>query len=142
MSEFARFMKQYKKQRENTVFPVTKSLIDENGNTVLWSIKPLSTKENDIIRDDCTIDLPIKGKPNTYRQKLDTSKYIARMMVASIVYPNLNDKELQDSYGVMCAEDLLKEIVDDPGEYAEFAQFIQTFNGFTSFEDKVETAKN
>ena len=39
------------------------------------------------------------------------------MMVASIVEPNLNDKTLQDSYGVMTPEDLLTEMIDNPGEY-------------------------
>ena len=53
------------------------------------------------------------------------------------------DKDLQDSYGVMTPEDLLKEMVDDPGEYNAFAAVVQNFNGFnTTLEDKVEEAKN
>jgi hypothetical protein len=89
------------------------------------------------------IEVPVKGKPNMYRLKLDTSKYIAKMMCACIVEPNLYNKELQDSYGVMTPEDLLKEMIDDPGEYQNFASFIQNFNGFnTTLEDKVEEAKN
>ena len=89
------------------------------------------------------VDIPVKGKPNMYRPKLDTSKYIAKMICACVVEPNLYDKELQDSYGVMTPEDLLKEMIDDPGEYQEFAAFIQEFNGFnTTLEDKVEEAKN
>jgi hypothetical protein len=89
------------------------------------------------------IDVPIKGKPNAYRPKLNTSLYLVKMMVASIVSPNLYDAELQDSYGVKTPEELLKEMIDDPGEYNDFASFIQEFNGFnTSMEDKVEEAKN
>ena len=89
------------------------------------------------------IDVPVKGKPNVYRPKLNTSKYIAKMMCACIVEPNLYDKELQDSYGVMTPEDLLKEMIDDPGEYQAFATFVQDFNGFnTNLEEKVEEAKN
>ena len=43
----------------------------------------------------------------------------------------------------MKPDDLLKEMVDNPGEYQDFATFIQEFNGFdTTFEDKVEEAKN
>lgn len=143
MSKFSRFMKQNKIAKENTTFPATKSLVDEDGKPLEWTIRPLSTKENDNIQDDCMIDVPVKGKPNVYRPKLNTSKYIAKMLCASVVEPNLYDKELQDSYGVMTPEDLLKEMVDDPGEYREFVSFVQQFNGFTNtFEDKVEEAKN
>lgn len=143
MSDFSRFMKKNKITRENTTFPATKSLVDEKGKPLEWVIKPLSTKENDNIRDACMIDVPVKGKPNMYRPKLDTSKYIAKMLCACIAEPNLYDKDLQDSYGVMTPEELLKEMIDDPGEYQDFAAFVQDYNGFnTTFEEKVEEAKN
>ena len=143
MSNFSRFMKKNKIVKENATFPATKSLVDEDGKALLWTIKPLTTKENDDIRDDCMIEVPVKGKPNVYRPKLNTSKYIAKMICACVVEPNLYDKDLQDSYGVMTPEELLKEMIDDPGEYQDFASFVQNFNGFnTTFEDKVEEAKN
>ena len=69
--------------------------------------------------------------------------YLAKMLCACIVEPNLYDKELQDSYDVMTPEDLLQAMVDDPGEYQDFATFVQNFNGFnTTLEDKVDEAKN
>ena len=143
MSNFNRFMKQNKIKKENATFPATKSLLDEKGNPLLWTIKPLTTRENDDIRDDCMMDVPVKGKPNVFRPKLNTSKYIAKMLCACVVEPNLYDKELQDSYGVMTPDELLKEMIDDPGEYNDFANFVQEFNGFNStLEDKVEEAKN
>ena len=143
MSQFTRFMKKNKIQKENTTYAVTKSLVDENGKPLLWTIKPLSTKDNEAIRDECMVEVPIKGKPNMYRPKLNTSKYLAKMLVACIAEPNLYDKELQDSYGVMTPEDLLQAMVDDPGEYQDFATFVQNFNGFTTtLEDKVDEAKN
>ena len=136
-------MKNNKIAKENTTFPATKSLVDENGEPLLWTIKPLTTSENEKIRDDCMIDVPVTGKPNLFRPKLNTSKYIAKMVCACVVEPNLYDKTLQDSYGVMTPEELLKEMIDDPGEYQAFASFIQDFNGFnTTLEDKVEEAKN
>ena len=143
MSKFSRFMKENKAVKENTTYAATKSLKDENGMPLLWTIKPLSTKDNDNIRDDCMMEVPVTGKPNMFRPKLNTSKYIAKMICACVVEPNLYDKDLQDSYGVMTPEDLLKEMVDDPGEYQAFASFVQDFNGFnTTLEDKVEEAKN
>ena len=143
MSDLSRFLKANKIKRENTTFAATKSLVDAKGNPLPWTIKPLTTKENDAIRDECMIEVPVKGKPNMFRPKLDTSKYIGKMICACVVEPNLYDKDLQDSYGVMSPDDLLKEMIDDPGEYQEFATFAQNFNGFnTTLEDKVEEAKN
>ena len=143
MSNFSRFMKSNKIMKENTTFAATKSLTDENGEPLKWTIKPLTTSENENIRESCMIDVPVTGKPNMFRPKLNTAKYIAKMAAASVVEPNLYDKELQDSYGVMTPEDLLREMIDDPGEYNDFVAFIQDFNGFnTTLADKVEEAKN
>lgn len=143
MSNFNRFMKKNKTVKENKFYPATKSLTDEKGEPLLWEIKALSTRENDSIRDDCMREVPVPGKPNVYRGKLDTSKYIAKMLCACIVNPDLHNKELQDSYGVMTPEELLKEMIDDAGEYQNFVAFVQDFNGFnTTFDDKVEEAKN
>lgn len=143
MSKFSRFMKQNKIKKENTTFAPTKSLLDENGEPIKFKIKPLTTKENDDIRDACTIDVPVIGKPNMFRPKLNTAKYLSKMLCSCIIEPDLFDKELQDSYGVMTPEDLIKEMIDDPGEYQDFVTFIQNFNGFNvSLEDKVDDAKN
>ena len=143
MSKFSRFMKQNKIKKENTTFAPTKSLLDENGEPIKFIIKPLTTKENEDIREACTVDIPVTGKPNIFRPKLNTSKYLAKMLCSCIIEPNLFDKELQDSYRVMTPEDLIKEMIDDPGEYQDFVMFIQNFNGFNvSLEDKVDNAKN
>ena len=143
MSKFSRFMKQNKIKKENTTFAPTKSLLDENGEPIKFIIKPLTTKENEDIREACTVDIPVTGKPNIFRPKLNTSKYLAKMLWSCIIEPNLFDKELQDSYGVMTPEDLIKVMIDDPGEYQDFVTFIQNFNGFNvSLEDKVDNAKN
>ena len=143
MANLHSFLKTNKKEKPTTTYPATKSLCDENGEPLLWTIKPLSTKQNDRLRDSCTVEVPVAGKTGMYRQKIDTSKYLAKMICACIVEPNLYDKELQDSYGVMTPEDLLAEMVDDPGEYNNLAAFIQEYNGFTeTIEEKVEQAKN
>lgn len=143
MSNFSMFMRSNKKQKENGRYAPTKSLLDEKGNPLEWEFKHITSKENDKIRDACTVEVPVTGKPNMYRPKLKTAQYIRDMITASVVYPDLYDAELQDSYGVKTPEDLLYAMIDDPGEYSELAAFVQRFQGFdTSFEDKVEEAKN
>lgn len=143
MGDLVRFLKQNKAKRENVFFAPTKSLTDEKGNPLKWEIRPLTTQENDDIRESCMYDEQVKGKPGQVRQKLDSSKYVAKLICASVVEPNLNSKELQDSYGVMKPEDLVREMVDLPGEYAKFSEFIQKLNGFDeTLDDLVEEAKN
>ncbi len=143
MSNFAKFMKANKIKKENVKYAVTKSLVDENGEALEWTFKPLTTKESNEIRESATYEVQVKGKPNMYRPKVNTSKYITGLICTSVVEPNLHDKELQDSYGVMCAEDLLVEMVDDVGEFSKLTEFIQEFNGITkSMDEKVEEAKN
>lgn len=143
MSNLSLFLKKNKKVKENVKFAATKSLCDDKGNALEWEIKPLTTKESDDIREECTIEIPVKGKPNIYRQKVNSSKFGAKMLVKSIVFPDLYNAELQDSYGVSTPEDLIREMIDDPGEYNKFLAYVQEFNGFdTSMGDKVEEAKN
>lgn len=143
MSKFAKFMKVNKAVKENGFYPATKSLCDEQGKPLVFEFKHISSKENEELREDCTIDIPVTGKPNMYRPKLKSSLYVQRMIAASVVVPDLYDAELQDSYGVKTPEDLLMAMVDDPGEYNELAAFVQKFQGFNvSFEDKVDEAKN
>lgn len=143
MSNLNRFLKENKVKKENVKFAATKSLVDEKGNPLEWEIKPLSSKETNKITDECTIQEQVPGKPNLFRNKLDSTKVLIKMMVASIVEPNLNDKDLQDSYGVMTPEDLIVEMIDNPGEFNEFGKFINEFNGFNEgINEKVEKAKN
>ena len=143
MSNLSLFLKKNKVQKENTFYAATKSLCDEKGNPLKWELKAITTKDNDEIRDDCTIEVPVKGKPNMFRPKVNSALYAAKMLAASVVFPDLNNAELQDSYGVSTPEDLVREMIDDPGEYNKFLAYVQEFNGFDSnMEDKVEEAKN
>lgn len=143
ISNFSQFMKANKKKRENGHYAATKSLCDETGKPLEWEFRHITSKEDEEIREDCMIEVPVKGKPNLFRPRLQTSRYLRRMIEASVVVPDLKDASLQDSYGVKKPEDLLMALVDDPGEYNELSAWVQNFQGFsTSFEEEVAEAKN
>lgn len=143
MANLSVFMKKNKKVRENTFYPATKSILDEKGNPVLWEIRPLTTREDEEIRDQCMKEVPIPGKRGQFRTKIDINGYLVKQMVAAIVFPNLLDAALQDSYGVKTPEDLLRELVDDPSEFADLGNFIREYSGFDKdMEEEVEEAKN
>ena len=85
MSKFSRFLKENKAVRENVKYVPTKSFTDENGNPIEWTIKPLTTKEAEAMRDKYTKDVPILGKPNQFKQQLDVAKYNASLIAKSVV---------------------------------------------------------
>lgn len=143
MSKFNNFMKANKAVKENRSYAPTKSLQDENGKPLEWEFRHITSKENEDIRDASTTEVQVPGKPNLFRPRLNPSKYMSKMIVASTVYPDLYDSELQDSYGVKTPEELVMALVDDPGEYNSLGEWIQGFQGFAqSLEDKVDEAKN
>ena len=117
--------------------------MDDKGNPLEWEFRHITSKENEQLRDACTTEVQVTGKPNQFRPKVNTAKYIASMIVASTVVPDLYDKDLQDSYGVKTPEDLVYAMVDEAGEYQEFTLWMQKFQGFTkSLDEKVDEAKN
>lgn len=143
MSNFSRFMKKNKVQKANEQFAPTSSLVEEDGSPLKWEFRPISSKQDNELRDSCTKDLPIPGKPGAYRQKLNTSEYLAKMIVEATVCPDLYNKELQDSYGVKTPENLLYALVDNPGEYQDLCVWMQKYQGFTeTLDEKVKDAKN
>jgi len=143
MSNLKAFFKQNKAAKGNVKYVATEALRDENDRPLEWEIKPLSTKDNETIREECTSIVPVEGKKANVMPKVDSKKMMLQQIVASVVYPDLLNAELQDSYGVKGSEDLLYEMIDNPGEYNNFVIFIQKLNGFdVSMDEKIETAKN
>lgn len=143
MGNLKAFLKSNKKEKKTTQYAATRSLCDEKGNPLLWTIRAITTKESEVIREECTTDIKVPGKPGMYRQKVDTHKLLAKIICAAVVEPDLNSKELQDSYGVMCAEDLIVEMLDNPDEFGELANFVQQYSGLDeTMSEKVAEAKN
>lgn len=143
MSNLKNFFKEDKKTKENVQYAATKDLVDGEENPLEWTLKHLTTSEMDSIRESCTTEIKIPGKRGQYRQTINNSELVAKLISSCVVFPNLNDAELQDSYGVRGAENLLREMVDNPGEYSKFGEFVQSMNGFDeTIEDDIETAKN
>lgn len=142
MSNLTAFLSQNAIKIENEKHVVSKRFLDENKEPMKWEIQSVTSQEDEILRKSCTKRLPIPGKKNQFTNETDFTKYVGLLAVKCTVYPNLNDAQLQDSYGVMGADELLKTMLL-PGEYADYLSLVQKINGFEqSFEEKVEEAKN
>ena len=83
----------------------------------------------------------LPNKKGQFAPQLNTEKYMAMLLASCVVYPDLADAELQDSYGVKNKSGLLTAMLL-PGEYQELAINVQELNGLKPIEDKVEEAKN
>ena len=82
------------------------------------------------------------GKKGQYIPEMDANIYMGKLAAACTTFPNLNDKELQDSYHVMSADALLKAMLI-PGEYANYLNKVQEVNGFDiTMDELVDEAKN
>ena len=126
------------KATETFEYVPTQKFKDEKGNAIPWKFKKLSIDEYEAIRDECTsINFADKGKT-----KFNNTLFNKKFVCNSIVEPNLNNAELQDSYGVKKAEDLVTLMFDNAGEYYSLLGYLLEVNGFKSFSEDAEEAKN
>lgn len=127
---------------ENIKYVASKRFLDENKKPMEWEIQSITSQEDEALRKECTKRVPIPGKRNQFTMETDFNLYLGKLASKCTVYPNLNDVELQNSYGVMGADTLLKTMLT-AGEYAEYLNKIQEINGFdVTFDDLVDEAKN
>lgn len=132
------FLNSGNKVNETFEYTPTQKFKDENGKAIPWVFKKLSIDEHDAIREECTtINFADKGKT-----KFNNALFNKKIVCNSVVEPNLNNAELQDSYGVKKAEDLITKLFDNAGEYYQLLAHLLEVNGFKNFKEDVEEAKN
>ena len=141
MSKFAAFMAGATNQVENQKVAVSPRFKDEDGNTIEFEIRALSAAENDEITRRCMVNVAVPGQRGVFNRELDQVKYVATLIAASVVYPALDDAELQDSYHVKTPEDLIRTMLYT-GEYNTLAQAVTTVSSGESLGELVTAAKN
>ena len=141
MSDFRMFMVGTGED-EIVDFVASKRMVDEKGEPVAWKLKAIDSELDEKLRKECTKKVAVNGKRGQYVPETDTDKYMAKLCAACVVYPNLNDAELQDFYGVKSAEALLKKMLK-PAEYTELKVRVNEVLGYDlTMEEEVEEAKN
>lgn len=142
MENLSCFLAQNAVKSENLKYAASKRFIGVDKKPVEWEIKPITSKQDEELRKECTRRVPVAGKKGQYTQEVDYNAYLGKLATECTVFPILDDKELQDSYHVMGADNLLKAMLT-AGEYANYLEKIQMINGFdTSMEELAEEAKN
>ncbi len=107
----------------------------------LLRIGKIETEIEEIL-DKRTKRIPIKGAIKQYTKELDSEGAYMDMALRSVVYPNLDDEELQQFYGTVGAEDTLKAILI-PGELTDLLLAVQEACGYNvGMKDEVKHVKN
>lgn len=135
------FLAQNAKKVNNEKFTVSHRFVDKDGKSISWEICCITAAENAALRKSCMRTIAVPGKKGQYTTEFDASAYLAKIAVRCTVFPNLNDAELQTSYGVMGAETLVATMLTS-GEFEDFTTKILEVNGFKSTEELEEEAKN
>ncbi|WP_068773456.1 phage portal protein [Paenibacillus sp. FJAT-26967] len=140
MSSLSMFFAQNASVDTEETVEVSYRFKDKDGKNVSWKIRSITEEENQECRKAAT--RKVKGKGGMYMPEMDTNEYLARLVVASVAFPNLKDAELLKSYGVMAAEKLVVKMLL-PGEYAVLLEKVQAVNGFDqSVNDLKDEVKN
>lgn len=133
MSNFKAFMKENVRQAD----PVELKL---ERFTESIKLRPLTSAESDLINDRCFKNKP--GRKGRQERVFDPVAYNRGISVASIIYPDLNDTELQKSYGVKGAEQLFGAMFW-VGEASQISEKVSEISGLDhALEDEIEDAKN
>ena len=140
MKDLTFFLKQNTIPVENQEVEVSKRFKDDAGNTVKFEIKSISNEMDDALRKQNTRQ--VKKAKGVIVPELDQQKYFVDLVLKSLVYPDLDDKELQDSWGVMDSRELINAMLL-PGEYTVLLQEVQKINGWDlNVEDIKDEVKN
>jgi len=140
MRDLTAFLRANAAEVENVSFPASRRFTDETGEVLDWELRCVSsTEDEEIRRASSRRSGGERGQPIS---ETDISLYLGRLAARCTVFPDLNDKELQDSYAVMGTDNLLRAMLT-PGEYADYLREVQKICGFdVPFDRLVEEAKN
>lgn len=141
--DFEMFMKGNAMPVEDREVMVSKRFVSD-GKPVMWKIHAIATEEDEELREEHTKMVPAPGKAGkrgSMVPRLDANAYSIALTVACVVYPDLNNAKLQDSYGVKDAAALLRRMLT-PGELTDLQVAVNEICGFQTFDEMVDDAKN
>lgn len=134
------FMVKNRAVKTNTKYAASEEFIGEDGKPIEWELKPLSPKKNDELIDVAMeVSIDKDGKAIT---RFSEAIYRERLIIESVISPNLDNAQLQDFYNVKEPGDLVNAMLNIK-EYKALSDKIQEVNGFKkSMKKEVEEVKN
>lgn len=134
MSSLSAFLNPVKIENKKVI--ISNRFLDENGNSVPFEIRAVTQEENKKLINK-----------NTKRDKkgieiFNRGEYLAELTATAVVFPDLNNAELQKGYNCLGATSLIQKMLL-VGEFAELANQVQILSGLDEDINKdIEEAKN
>lgn len=135
------FYRESVEENKSVFYPASKRFKDKNGDPIMWELRVLGYDEMKKITKRHTNNIPNKLTGRT-EKRTDEEAMAIEMALASVIYPDLNDSDLQDDWGVIGNEALLKAMLN-PGEIVDLVHAVQSAAGYeTDMADKIKKVKN
>lgn len=131
------FFKSNAKSLPDVKVVVSERFTNEDGSPIEWVLHPISTKRVEEITKRNTKTTIKNGKKESI---VNEENLNAELLEAVVLYPSLNDAELQDSYGVSSANELLSVMLY-PGETQVLTNALQEVMSGTKAND-IDELKN
>ena len=131
------FFKSNAKSLPDVKVVVSERFTNEDGSPIEWVLHPSSTKKVEEITKRNTKTTIKNGKKESI---VNEENLNAELLEAVVLYPSLNDAELQDSYGVSSANELLSVMLY-PGETQVLTNALQEVMAGTKTND-IDELKN
>ena len=137
--EYFGFLAQNAVRVEPVKIVASKRFLGEDGLPERWLVGPVTGAEDEELRREATRRVPAANGRGGFVQETDYNRYLGLLAARCTLYPDLNDAALQNSYGALSPDGLLKTMLT-AGEFAEYAARAQEICGFDMAE-AVEEAK-
>lgn len=125
---------------EDVTYVASRRFVGADRKPIAWKLRILTSEESDKLLNQSKHKEFVPGTRDI-KIVTDNEAFLAKLICASVTFPNLNDASLQDSYQAIGAEDLIHKMLT-PGEYVDLASAVQEANGFeVGMQDKIERAK-
>ena len=131
------FFKSNAKSLPDVKVVVSERFTNEDGSPIEWVLHPISTKKVEEITKRNTKTTIKNGKKESV---VNEENLNAELLEAVVLYPSLTDAELQDSYGVSSANELLSVMLY-PGETQVLTNALQEVMAGTKAND-IDELKN
>lgn len=133
MSSLSAFLNPIKAEEVEVVIS---ERFQEKGAPVPWKLRPVTQEENAEIVKKHT------KKTKKGDQEFDRIGYSQELAASAVVFPDLNDAELQKAYGVIGITKLLGKMLL-VGEFGKLSQEVQKISGLDEdINEDIEDAKN
>lgn len=140
---FQAFLKGNAKPIEDIEMIVSKRFVDKEGNAIPWVLRQLTGKESNNLRKKHT--KKIKNKLGRIEEQFNSEAYQEEFITSSVIFPDLRNAKLQESYNALGEYDLLQKMLSAD----ELANLQIKISGFAeeeiienSMDNLVEEAKN